>query len=208
MLTEYFYNAFVSFEKAPQSFKESIGEMVYGMDVSGAIEPGEEYYLQPTSSSDVVHRSPRELRGLDLAEMKLIKGDPAGRAPWPNSRLQISPAIPREPTSSLPGWPSCSAMFPPPSTTLKRPSGFPRIRACCAGRTSTWDVFTTFEDQRDQAVGEYRAALTVRDGQADTRLAAEKGLKQPYAVPQQVHSEPAGDEDAGPADAHRPLINP
>ena len=39
------------------------------------------------------------------------------------------------------------------------------------------------QDQRDQAVNEYRAALTVRDGQADTRLAAEKGLKQPYAVP-------------------------
>ena len=42
----------------------------------------------------------------------------------------------------------------------------------------------------DQAVNEYRAALTVRDGQADTRVAAEKGLKQPYAVPQQVHTGP------------------
>ena len=37
VLTEYFYNAFVSFEKAPQSFKESIGEMVYGMDVSAQL---------------------------------------------------------------------------------------------------------------------------------------------------------------------------
>ncbi len=54
------------------------------------------------------------------------------------------------------------------------------------------------QDQRDQAVNEYRAALTVRDGQADTRLAAEKGLKQPYAVPQQVHTEPAGDDDSAP----------
>ena len=43
-----------------------------------------------------------------------------------------------------------------------------------------------------------RAALTVRDGESDTRLAAEKGLKQPYAVPQQEHSEPAGDDDSAP----------
>src|ERR1700733_14785383 len=34
VLTEYFYEAFAAFEKQPQSFKESIGEMVYGMDVS------------------------------------------------------------------------------------------------------------------------------------------------------------------------------
>jgi hypothetical protein len=54
------------------------------------------------------------------------------------------------------------------------------------------------QDERDQAVNEYRAALTVRDGQADTRLAAEKGLKQPYAVPHQVHTEPSGDEDSAP----------
>ncbi len=36
------------------------------------------------------------------------------------------------------------------------------------------------QDQRDQAVTEYRAALTVRDGQQDTKLAAEKGIKQAY----------------------------
>jgi hypothetical protein len=38
----------------------------------------------------------------------------------------------------------------------------------------------------------------VRDGESDTRLAAEKGLKQPYAVPQQEHTEPAGDDDSAP----------
>ena len=32
VLTEYFYGVFAAFERAPQSFKESIGEMVYGMD--------------------------------------------------------------------------------------------------------------------------------------------------------------------------------
>ena len=47
VLTEYFYNAFAAFERQPQSFKESIGEMVYGMDVSAATEPGEEHHLQP-----------------------------------------------------------------------------------------------------------------------------------------------------------------
>jgi tetratricopeptide (TPR) repeat protein len=36
--------------------------------------------------------------------------------------------------------------------------------------------------KRDQALAEYSAALTVRDGQQDTRLAAERGIKAAYAV--------------------------
>jgi hypothetical protein len=36
--------------------------------------------------------------------------------------------------------------------------------------------------KRDQAVAEYQEALKVRDGQMDTRLAAERGVKTAYAV--------------------------
>src|ERR1700758_320250 len=34
VLTQYFYTQLVQFERSPASLKESIGEMVYGMDVS------------------------------------------------------------------------------------------------------------------------------------------------------------------------------
>ena len=40
------------------------------------------------------------------------------------------------------------------------------------------------QDDRDHAMTEYQAALVVRDGQPDTKQAAEEGLKRPYAVPQ------------------------
>ena len=36
--------------------------------------------------------------------------------------------------------------------------------------------------RRDEAVGEYKQALEERDGQQDTRLAAERGVKAPYTV--------------------------
>ena len=42
---------------------------------------------------------------------------------------------------------------------------------------------------------EYKAALTVRDSQPDTRSAAEKGVKQPFALP--THEVPADDDDGG-----------
>ena len=51
--------------------------------------------------------------------------------------------------------------------------------------------------KRDQALAEYQEALKTRDGQQDTRLAAERGVKTAYAV--KGHS---CDEDA---DDDRPL---
>src|ERR1700677_483798 len=78
VLTDYFYYAFAAFEKQPQSFRESIGQMVCGMDVSQQLGHVKNIAFSQQGDSDVVRRSPRELRGLDLAEMKLMKGDTEG----------------------------------------------------------------------------------------------------------------------------------
>ncbi|MGB8095785.1 MAG: hypothetical protein WCF17_01440, partial [Terracidiphilus sp.] len=50
---------------------------------------------------------------------------------------------------------------------------------------------------RDGAVAEYKLAYEHRDGQQDTRLAAERGIKTAYAV--NGHSCQEGDADAAPA---------
>ncbi|MGC2400809.1 MAG: hypothetical protein WA510_13540 [Acidobacteriaceae bacterium] len=198
VLTEYFYDAFAAFERQPQSFKESIGEMVYGMDVSQQLSHAKKVTFNQQSSSELVHHTAKELRGLDLAEMKLIKGDAEGagllaqqsvndksgdqaRANFILARVAIMhrdvPAAQREFAETI------------------RLSNDPRMLAWShiyLGRI--YDI----QEERDQAVNEYRAALTVRDGQSDTRVAAEKGLKQPYAVPKQVHTEPEGDDQPAP----------
>jgi tetratricopeptide (TPR) repeat protein len=53
--------------------------------------------------------------------------------------------------------------------------------------------------KRDQAVSEYKQALEARDGQQDTRLAAERGVKAAYAV--KGHSCEEDDADEGPGSA-------
>ena len=52
--------------------------------------------------------------------------------------------------------------------------------------------------KRDQAVTEYQAALASRDGQQDTRLAAERGVKTAYAVKGHSCDEDADDSGAAP----------
>ena len=198
VLTEYFYDAFAAFERQPQSFKESIGEMVYGMDVSQQLSRVKRITFNQQSSSDVVHRSPRELRGLDLAEMKLMKGDTDGAGALAQQSVTDRSGDPARANFILARVAIMHRDVPGAQHDFEetiRLSKDPRMLAWShiyLGRI--YDI----QDQRDQAVNEYRAALTVRDGQADTRLAAEKGLKQPYAVPQQAHTEPAHDDDSAP----------
>jgi hypothetical protein len=207
VLTGYFYNAFAAFERQPQSFKESIGEMVYGMDVSAEESRVKNIAFNQEKSSDVVHRSPRELRGLDLAEMKLMKGDVDGAGALAQQSMADKAGDAARANFILARVAIMQRDVPVAEHDFEetiRLSRDPRMLAWShiyLGRI--YDI----QDQRDQAVGEYRAALTVRDGQADTRMAAEKGLKQPYAVPHQEHTEPASDDDAAP-DAQTPLPAP
>ncbi len=168
------------------------------MDVSQQLSQVKNITFNQQSSSDVVHRSPRELRGLDLAEMKLMKGDTDGAAALAQQSVTDKSGDPARANFILARVAIMHRDVPAAQHDFEetiRLSKDPRMLAWShiyLGRI--YDI----QDQRDQAVNEYRAALTVRDGQADTRLAAEKGLKQPYAVPQQVHTEPASDDDSAP----------
>ena len=208
VLTGYFYNAFASFEKQPQSFSESIGEMVYGMDVNTELNRVKHIDFIAQAPVDVVQRAPRQLRGLDLAEASLMKGntdvagklaqqsldDRAGDAGRANFILARVAIMHRDIAAAQHDF----------DETI-RLSKDPRMLAWShiyLGRI--YDI----QEQRDQAVTEYRAALTVRDGQQDTKLAAEKGIKQAYAVPQKTHTEPADDSDGGKPDEAAPRQAP
>jgi Flp pilus assembly protein TadD len=170
--------------------------MVYGMDVSSQLNHVKGITFAQQSSSDIVHRTPRELRGLDLAEMKLIKGDTDGAGALAQQSVADKSGDPARANFILARVAIMHRDVPGAQHDFEetiRLSKDPRMLAWShiyLGRI--YDI----QEERDQAVNEYRAALTVRDGQSDTRLAAETGLKQPYAVPKHEHSE--GDDDAAP----------
>jgi hypothetical protein len=63
------------------------------------------------------------------------------------------------------------------------------------------------EEKRDDALAEYRAALAARDGQPDTKSAAEDGIKKPFALPQHENSS-NDDNDPNAPKAATPLTAP
>jgi hypothetical protein len=183
VLTQYFYDKLAAFEGEPQSFKESIGEMVYGMDVPSEISRIKQVKFLPEGSSDVVRRTPRQLVGLDLAELKLMKGDSDAAATLAHAALAQHTADPGRADFILARVAALHGQMAEAQKDFAetiRLSKDPRMLAWShiyLGRV--YDI----QEQREQAVTEYHAALTVRDGQADTKSAAEKGIKQAYALP-------------------------
>ena len=62
--------------------------------------------------------------------------------------------------------------------------------------------------KRDEALAEYKEALATRDGQQDTRLAAERGVKTAYAVKGHSCEDDADDGDARSGRSRKPQAEP
>ena len=195
VLTQYFYSQLIQFERTPDSLKESIGEMVYGMDVPQEVGHLKGIQFVEQGTSDVIVRAPSKPHGLDLAELDLVKGDAQNAAGLSEMALKEHTAEAGRANFILARASLMTGNIDQAETAFRetiRLSSDPRMLAWAhiyLGRIL--DV----EDKRDEAVVEYKAALAMRDAQPDTRAAAEKGVKQPFALPH--HEAPDSDDDAG-----------
>jgi tetratricopeptide (TPR) repeat protein len=211
VLVDYFYAQIGTMEKDAISLKENMGQMVYGMDVDRERHKDQQIAFLPESSHDVLRRATTQLSGLQLAELKIFKGDLAGASEIANKVL-ADPAgdhaqahyvlarvnlMQRQPGAAI-------GDFQEVLDTSKNP------------RTLAWShiylgrLYDIMPD-REKAVAEYQAALVVRDAQPDTKAAAEQGIKQPFVAPKVEHHTPDESDDApldpsGKAekDAYRP----
>ncbi|HEX9198370.1 MAG TPA: tetratricopeptide repeat protein [Acidobacteriaceae bacterium] len=188
VLVEYFYNQLGALEKASSSLKDNIGPMVYGMDVDRERHHDEQIVFLPEGSGgDFIRRTKPQPMGLDLAELKLIKGDINGAGEMAEEALKANPANPQ--AHFLLG--RIDLMQRDPDGALEHLGQ--AVKLSHDPRTLAWahiylgrmyDIEETPE--RDKAVAEYRAALANRDSQPDTKAAAEKGIKEPFATPKRT----------------------
>lgn len=214
VLTQYFFDQLIQFEKDAASLRDTIGEMVYGMDIEQQVHRARQTEFDKQADADVLQRSkPRTLTGLDLAEAKLAQGDIAGASAMANKiladRSDTLQSVAQEARADfilarvaiLTGHPDQAIdRFQKTIATSKEP----RLLAWShiyLGRMLDLDC------KRDQALTEYQQALSVRDGEQDTRLAAERGVKAAYAV--KGHScEDDADDAPGAAPSTKPGTSP
>ncbi|MGA7859123.1 MAG: hypothetical protein WCA11_14405 [Terracidiphilus sp.] len=203
VLTQYFYEQLVPFEKDPASLGDTIGEMVYGMDIDQQVHRAKNIDFDAQADGDVLQRTkPRVLTGLDLAEARLQSGDVATAGALARQALTVHSDTLESVADNaranfilarvaiLSGHPEEAIdRFQKTLATSKEP------------RLQAWSHIylarmLDLECKRDAAVAEYNEALAARDGAQDTRLAAERGVKTAYAV--RGHSCEDADDDASP----------
>jgi tetratricopeptide (TPR) repeat protein len=207
VLTQYFYEQLIQFERDPASLRDTIGEMVYSMDIAQQVHRARDTEFDKQADGDVLQQSkPRVLTGLDLAEARLSAGDVATASAMARQALSVHSdtleSVSQEARADF-ILARAAILTGHPDQAIDRfqktlaSSKDPRLLAWShiyLGRVLDLGC------KREQALSEYQQALTVRDGQQDTRLAAERGVKTPYAV--KGHScEEDADDDPGDAPA-------
>src|SRR5208282_6085758 len=206
VLTQYFYEQLIQFEKDPASLKDTIGEMVYSMDVDQQVHRTHLLEFDKEADGDVLGRAkPRKLTGLDLAESRLAAGDVATASALARQALaERADSLDAVAAGARANFILARAaiMTGHPDEAIDR---FQKTLAASKDqRLLAWSHIylgrmLDLDCKREEAVSEYQLALTVRDGQQDTRLAAERGVKAAYAV--KGHSCDEDADDAAPATA-------
>jgi hypothetical protein len=194
VLTQYFYSQLVAFERTPTSLQESIGEMVYGMPVDEELHRARDVHFVEQGEQDVVQRAPVQPRGLDLAELDLIKGDAKTATDLSQTALKDHTGDPARANFILARASLVEGNIDDAEGAFRE-----TVRLSSDARMLAWSHIylgriLDVEDKRDDAVAEYKAALTVRDGQPDTKQAAEKGIKTPFALPKRPGADDDGDD--------------
>lgn len=205
VLTQYFFEQLIQFERDPASLRDTIGEMVYGMDIEQQVHRARQTEFDKQADGDVLQRSkPRVLTGLDLAEAKLAQGDVATASAMAHSALadrsDTLDSVAQEAranfilarTALLTNHPEDAVNRFQKTITISKEPRLVAWSHIYLGRIL--DV----ECKRDEAVTEYQAALAARDGQQDTRIAAERGVKTAYLMKGQSCSDDADDAPAAP----------
>jgi hypothetical protein len=207
VLVDYFYAQIGAMEKEGISLKDNMGQMVYGMDVDRERHKDQQIAFLPEGSHDVLRRATTQLSGLQLAELKIFKGDLTGASEIANKVL------------ADPAGDHAQAHYVLARVNLmqREPGAFQEVLDTSKNpRTLAWShiylgrLYDVIPD-RDKAVAEYQAALVVRDAQPDTKAAAEQGIKHPFVAPKVEHPTPDESDDtpldpSGKAekDAYRP----
>ena len=223
VLTQYFYDQLLQFEKDPVSLKDTMGEMVYSMDVDQQVHRARQTEFDKEGDEDVLQQSkPHPLTGLDLAEAKLAGGD------VPAATAMAQKVLASQDDSIASTADAARAHFILARVDLM--TGHPdeavedfqkTLATSKEQRLLAWSHIylgrmLDLECKRDEALAEYKEALAARDGQLDTRLAAERGVKAAYVQRGHEHdcddetgdNEPHGNESGPPPQQTQPGASP
>jgi len=186
ILTKYFYNAIVAFEKDPAGLRTAYSDILDAIDIKQQQKAVTELQFAKNTAPELVQLSRMEdRRMLTTAEKRLSAGDPKGAQELAQQALERK--IGDEGRALF--------ILAQVAVANKNPDGAAdnfrkAIQASKDPKVVAWSHvylgrMLDMKDppQRDAALVEYQAALTAGAQLPEAKAAAEKGLNQPYEPP-------------------------
>jgi hypothetical protein len=186
VLTTYFYNALLPFEKDPASLRTVFGDLLSKMDIRAEIKQAEQIQFVAKADSDVLHlERPGSNKLLMEAEQRLNAKDPA-------SAQKLAQQVLDEKTGD-----SGRALFilAEVATMTRNMDGardyfMKALDATHEPKVVAWShiylgrIFD-LQEERDTAVDHYKAALGASTDLPEAKAAAQRGIEKAYAPPGQ-----------------------
>ena len=199
ILTQYFYEQLRIFENSPTTLQEAVGEMIYGMNVDIEKRRIQDIVFVSHTDQDVLQRASAQSAILDQAERKLAAGDTSAAAQMAQQALSQHTSNPGRAQFILARADIMSGKMEAAVQAFTQATKISRDPRTIAWSHIYLGRLDDLQDNRQAAIEEYQAAMKTRDGKADTKNAAEAGLKAAFAPPQaarQHSSDQSGGSDA------------
>jgi hypothetical protein len=186
ILTKYFYNAIVTFEKDPAGLRTEYGDILNAIDIKQQQKLTSEIQFARNSKPELVQLSRMEdRRMLTTAEKRLSAGDPKGAQELAQQALD----------KKIGDEGRALFILAQVAVANRNPDGAANnfrkaIQATKDPKVVAWShvYLGRMLDMRDPpdregAMNEYRAALTAGSELPEAKAAAERGLQNPYEPP-------------------------
>lgn len=184
ILTHYFYDALLKFEKEPVGFRDAFGDMLNAIDVRGEQKRAANIEFASQASAEVLflpRRGPDQL--LVTAEKRLSAGDPASAQQLAQQALDEQREDPGRALFILAQVATMKRDMEGARDYFQRALGVAKEPKVVAWSHIYLGRIFDLQEDREAAVGHYRAALDASGTLPEAKAAAEKGLKQAYEPP-------------------------
>jgi tetratricopeptide (TPR) repeat protein len=183
VLTDYFYDQLKVFERGSTGLKEAFADWLHDIDVDKIRKQASETLFASSATPDVVQATNKAPESkVEQAEKALASGNPAGAAQLAQEALAANEDPARcyfvlARAASIAGEMQAAK------------DDFEKAAVSKDPRIAAWSHIylgriLDLQDDRDAAVEQYKAALSVPDLSADAKAAAERGTQAPYEPPE------------------------
>ena len=184
ILTRYFYDALIKFEKDPAGIRNSYGDMLSDIDVGKEEKRAVQVQFATRADPELLHLSrPTEGKLLVTAEQRLSAGDANTAQKLAQQALDENSEDAGRALFILAQVATVNRDMQGARNYFQRALEVAREPKVVAWSHIYLGRISDLQEDRDAALDHYRAALNVGGSLPEVKAAAERGLQQPYEPP-------------------------